>query len=124
MNQKPEKSKSQQKRETVQKSASGLVKVRLLSNYRDEAKAGSIYETDAPKAKELVALGRAEYIDNERGGEENMGPNDDNQNEQQPTTEGEAQTPVEGEGESTPSTDGQEGSGDATPTSGDDQASA
>lgn len=39
-----------------------LVKIRMNTDYRDVAKRGDIYETDAEKAEELVRLGRAEYL--------------------------------------------------------------
>ncbi len=42
------------------KPAEGTVRIRMKSDYRDVAKAGDIYETDAAKADELIKLGRAE----------------------------------------------------------------
>ena len=39
-----------------------LVKVLMKSDYRDVAKKGEVYETDAEKAAELVKLGRATYV--------------------------------------------------------------
>lgn len=84
------KSKSQERREAAQKAAEGTtpgwkdnqqketnaveqetrqnvqgvktVKVKMKTGYRDVAKVGDIYETDAEKAEELVRLGRAEYL--------------------------------------------------------------
>ncbi len=40
----------------------GTVKIRMKTDYRDLAKTGDIWETDAAKAAELVSLGRAEYV--------------------------------------------------------------
>lgn len=87
------KSKSQERREAAQKAAEGTtpgwkenqqketnaienedrepvknaktVKVKMKSDYRDVAKNGQVYETDADKAAELVKLGRAEYLKSE-----------------------------------------------------------
>lgn len=39
-----------------------LVKLRMLTGYRDLVSAGEIWETDAEKAEELVKLRRAEYV--------------------------------------------------------------
>lgn len=49
----------EERKEEVQ---SELVKIRMNTDYRDVAKRGDIYETDAEKAEELVRLGRAEYL--------------------------------------------------------------
>lgn len=38
------------------------VKILMLTDYRDEAKAGQEWETDAEKAEELVRLKRATYV--------------------------------------------------------------
>lgn len=88
-----QKSKSQQKREEIQKAAqesgkapgwkenqqketkaidgedrenekstSGTIKIKLLTDYRDVAKKGDVKEFDAEKANELVRLGRAEFV--------------------------------------------------------------
>lgn len=38
------------------------VTIRMSTNYRDVAKAGELYTTDAVKAEELVNLGRAQYV--------------------------------------------------------------
>ena len=66
----PEWQKAQQK-ETVAKDSSEhhaeakpgkLVAVKMLTPYRDVAKAGDVWKTDAGKAAELVKLGRAEYV--------------------------------------------------------------
>lgn len=40
-----------------------LVSVRMKTDYRDVAKAGEVYKTDAAKAAELVKLNRAEYVE-------------------------------------------------------------
>jgi len=40
-----------------------LVKIKMRTNYRDVAKSGEVYETDAEKAAELIRLGRAEAIE-------------------------------------------------------------
>ena len=85
------KSKSQKKREANQKAAQGatpgwlenqqretnakdqddrdneqdppsVVKIKMLSNYRDVAKKGDVVEFDNQKAAELVRLKRAEYL--------------------------------------------------------------
>ncbi len=40
----------------------GTVKIKMKTDYRDVAKAGQVWETDASKAAELVELGRAEYV--------------------------------------------------------------
>lgn len=42
--------------------AEGKVRIKMKTDYRDVAKAGQVWETDAGKAKELVELGRAEYV--------------------------------------------------------------
>lgn len=42
--------------------ATGMVEVKMLSNYRDIAKTGDIVEFDKEKAEELVRLKRAEYL--------------------------------------------------------------
>ena len=86
------KSKSQTKREAVQKAVQKpaawksnqqrstgadkkdqskartpkLVKLKMKTSYRHFAKAGDVWETDAAKAKELVDLGRAEYHDGKK----------------------------------------------------------
>ena len=39
-----------------------MVKIKMKTDYRDVAKAGQVWETDAAKAKELVDLGRASYV--------------------------------------------------------------
>lgn len=39
-----------------------MVKIKMKTDYRDVAKAGDVWETDGAKAKELVDLGRAEYV--------------------------------------------------------------
>ena len=44
------------------KKDSGLVKVKMLTDYRDVAKVGEVWETDKQKAEELVRLKRAEYV--------------------------------------------------------------
>lgn len=36
--------------------------IKLKTNYRDVAKTGDTWTTDAEKADELVRLGRAEYV--------------------------------------------------------------
>lgn len=41
---------------------SGLFQIKMLTDYRDIAKKGEIYEVDHEKAEELVKLGRAEFI--------------------------------------------------------------
>ena len=40
----------------------GMVEVKMLTNYRDIAKTGDIVEFDKEKAEELVRLKRAEYL--------------------------------------------------------------
>lgn len=67
----PEWKKAQQK-ETASKDseehlneqapATGLVQIMMKTDYRDVAKAGQVWETDAKKAAELVSLGRATYV--------------------------------------------------------------
>lgn len=42
--------------------ATGLVQIKMKTDYRDVAKAGQVWETDAKKAAELVSLGRATYV--------------------------------------------------------------
>lgn len=66
----PEWQKSQQKETTAKDSDQHLkppaadkkVKIKMKTAYRDVAKAGDVWTTDAGKAKELVDLGRAEYV--------------------------------------------------------------
>lgn len=43
-----------------------IVKIKMLSDYRDEVRRGDVYETDPQKAEELVKLKRAEYIGKKR----------------------------------------------------------
>lgn len=40
----------------------GMVKLKMITGYREFAKAGDIWETDSEKAAELVKLGRAKYL--------------------------------------------------------------
>lgn len=55
--------KNNEDREKQNKTETGtVVKVRMLTDYRDVAKTGEVYATDAQKAEELVKLGRAEYL--------------------------------------------------------------
>lgn len=52
------------------KAKSGFVKLKMKTGYRHFAKPGDIWETTEVKAKELVALGRAEYYDKKKHGAE------------------------------------------------------
>lgn len=44
------------------KSADKKVKIKMKTDYRDVAKKGDTWTTDAAKAEELVRLDRAEYV--------------------------------------------------------------
>jgi hypothetical protein len=44
----------------------GMVKIKMITGYREFAKAGDIWETDVEKAAELVKLGRAKYLDGKK----------------------------------------------------------
>lgn len=44
------------------KKNNGMVKVKMLTNYRDIAKVGDVIEFDKDKAEELVRLKRAQFI--------------------------------------------------------------
>ena len=53
--------KDQDQRDAEQETA-GTVKIKMLTDYRDVAKKGDVAEFDAEKANELVRLGRAEFV--------------------------------------------------------------
>lgn len=60
--QKETKSKDSEAHLDSQQPKEGMVKIKMKTDYRDVAKAGKVWETDAAKAAELVGLDRAEYV--------------------------------------------------------------
>lgn len=55
-------SKRNKKTVSTETNETGMVEVKMLTNYRDIAKTGDIVEFDKEKAEELVRLKRAEYL--------------------------------------------------------------
>jgi hypothetical protein len=53
-----------------EKETAQLVKIRLLTDYRDVAKKGDVADFDEEKAAELVRLGRAEYVSKKKAEKE------------------------------------------------------
>lgn len=60
------KTREEAKGESKTKKASTKVKLYMLSDYRDVAKKGKVWETDAEKAEELIKLKRAEKYDSKK----------------------------------------------------------
>lgn len=61
------KTKSQDKEQSAQErgTKTDLVELYMTSDYRDQAKAGQVWMTDAEKAAELIKLNRAQAYDPE-----------------------------------------------------------
>lgn len=60
------KTREQAKTESKSNKKANTVKLYMLSDYRDVAKKGDVWETDADKAEELIKLKRAEKYDSKK----------------------------------------------------------